>query len=386
MSSIEPRRSRRVAGLLALGAIVALFAATAAPVEAYKGQGDAVIAAAKHAKGRTLSGQGVKLLAGPGATAQNGKLSLPIAELNPVSQPSAQTAAALTFKQGKRSVALTGIHFNLTKGVLSGQLGGAALDVFWLGAAPQVNPTNGTIALSGGKLQLTAAAADVLEDELGLKRALIRKGVGMIWLAAQASPSHSPAKAVSSGTATWGFLSSWRGYVLFADPPYFGSITLSEGATPSGSLMSPATIWNFPAGSGSFESGLFNGPDRLLLQTGGAVKFSKPGHCIMEIKLANPKVTLDGPSSNLVVDLTYDIDKSTGPGTCEDLGPAVSAPGTVFATLNPSAVTPSWSGDGKTVTWTGVPAALTAAGAVPFGSFYKAGTPLEPITVTAGIG
>lgn len=387
MSSNVSRRSRLGAGLVALSAAAALSVGLAAPATALVATGEAVIAPAAHKKGRTLSGQGVKLAVGGTGSSATGKLNLPVGNLEFGTKPSASTGASLTFSKGKKSMIFTDVRFDLAAGTVAGKFNGGEVPIFWLGAAPKANDAAGSIALSEGKLRLNADTAKALKGELGLKRALINKNVGVIWLAAQASPTLGPAKPVTSGTETWGFLASWRGYVLFADPPNFGSITLSEGATPNGSLMSPATTWNFPIGSGSFQTGLYGATDRFVLQGSGAVKFAKPGHCIMEIKLANPRVTFDGANSNLVVDLTYDIDKPLGPpGSCEDLGPAVSVPGTTFATLDPGAVTPSWSGDGKTVTWTGVPAALTTAGAVPFGSFYKAGQALEPITVTAGIG
>ncbi len=379
MSSYESRRRRLGAGLLALSAAVALTAAAATPAGAYKGQGDAVIVAAKHSKGRTLSGQGVKLLAGAGAGWQDGKLTLPIGELNPISQPSAHTTAALTFKRGKRSVSLTGINFNVAKGVLSGQLGGAQTEVFWLGAAPQVNSANGTIVLGAGKLQLTAAAANALKDELGLKRPLVRKNVGMVWLAAHAFPTHGPAQKVTGGSLQWGFLTSWREYIYKElGPGSVGSITTEGGATTVGEPAKPGSYFNFPAGGGSFEQGLFGAGDKLTLNTQGSVKFAKPGHCIVEIKFSDVAVNL-GTSSSIVGDLDYDIDKFNGKG-CDPL-PPVSAPNTELATLG--SVVPSVSGN--TIAWANLPATLTAAAATPFAPTYKAGQALDPATISVQV-
>jgi len=379
MSSTESSRSRLVVALLALSAFVALIAATAAPAEAYKGQGDAVIIAAKHSKGRTLSGQGVQLLAGAGAGSQDGKLTLPIGELNPISQPSAHTVAALTFKKGKRSVSLTGINFNVAKGVLSGQLGGTQTEVFWLGAAPQVNATNGTIVLGGGKLQLTAAAADALHDELGLKRALVRKNVGMVWLAAQASPTHGPVQKVTAGSLDWGFLTSWREYIYKnLGPGSVGSITTEGGATTVGEPAKPGSYFSFPATGGSYQQGLFGAGSKLSLSTQGSVKFAKPGHCIVEIRFSNVVVTL-GNASSIVANLDYDIDKFNGSG-CDPV-PPVSLPNTEIATLG--SVIPSVSGN--TIAWTNVPAALTAAASTPFAPTYKAGHPLDPATISVQV-
>ncbi len=382
MSSTESRRSRLSTSLLALGAAIALTAAIAAPAGAASGQGEAVIAAANHSKGRTLSGQGVKLIAGAGAIAQANRLTLPIAELNPGAQPSAHSGAGLTFKKGRATVALTGIHFDLTAGTLVGKLGDTEVPVFWLGAAPQVNGSAGSIALSAGKLRLTAEAANTLKQELGLERALVRKGVGMIWLSAQAAPTHAPAQAVAAGALDWGFLTSWREYIYRElGPGSIGSITTEDGAIASGDPAKPGSSFSFPSAGGSFQKGLYGASDLLTLKTQGAVKFAKPGHCIIEIKFANVAVTL-GASSAIVADLTYDIDKFNGMG-CEDQ-PAVSVPNTTIATLG--SVTPTYSANGKAVTWTGLPATLTAAAATPFAPQYKAGQVLDPATVTVGLG
>lgn len=381
MSSHESRRSRLLNSLLALGAAAALTAALAAPADAAKGQGDAVIVAANHSKGRTLSGQGVKLLAGTGTVAQSGKLTLPIGELNPSLQPSAHSGAALTFKRGKQSVALTEVRFNLAAGTLIGRLGEAVIPVFWLGAAPQINGTAGSISLSEGKLRLTAEAATALKEELGLKRALIRKNVGMIWLAAQAFPTHGPTQAVTSGSLDWGFLTSWREYIYKnLGPGSVGSITTEGGATTVGEAAKPGSYFSFPANGGSFQQGLYGASDKLSLKTLGSVKFAKPGHCIIEIKFSDVVVTL-GTRSSIVADLDYDIDKFNGMG-CDPV-PPVSLPNTEIATLG--SVAPSYSANGQTVSWANLPATLTAAAATPFAPTYKAGQALDPATITVQV-
>ncbi|HSK50225.1 MAG TPA: HtaA domain-containing protein [Solirubrobacterales bacterium] len=382
-NAISRKRLGTAFGVLAAAAATA--AALAAPAGAVSGQGAAAIRLAQHDQGRTLSGQGVRVLAQTPATQTGNELTLPISELD-LAKPSTNATGSLTFKRGKRTVVFGSLRFDLAAGTLVGTGEDGELALLKLGAAPAVDATAGTATLIGGKLRLTKELAVLLRDELRLKRALVHKGVGMAWLSAKANPTHAPAQALVSSNVNWGFLASWRGYVLFADAPPFGTLTPSEGATPTGSPMSPATTWNFPGIGGGFEKGLYGGSDRLSVNAGGAVTFAKAKHCIMEIKLANPRVVLEGTASSLVVDLTYNVDKPTGPGTCEDLGAPVSAPNTTFATLNPGAVAPSWSADGKTVTWTKVPAALTAAGTAPFGSFYKAGQELEPITITATIG
>ncbi len=371
---------------LTLAAIAALLA-IAAPAQAASGQGTAAIMAAEHSKGRTLSGQGVKVLAATPATKSGRTLNLPISAVDPGKAPSATAEGSLSFKRGKKSVQLSGLRFDLATGTLRGKLGDAEIDVFKLGAAANVNGNSGAVSLNEAQLRLTAEAASALKQKLGLKRALRRDGVGMVWLAAKANPTHEAAKTVSAGSADWGVLASWRAYVLGQQGPPMskGTITVEGGATANGTLSEAGAFFGFPANGGSFVKGLYGAADKLTLKTQGSVVFAKPFHCIIAIDLADLEVVIDGANSALVVgDYGYDIDEFNGMA-CVDK-PAVLASGTKFATLDPSAVTPSYSADGKTVTWSGIPATLTAAGAVPFSPSYKAGQVLDPITVTVTTG
>ena len=384
MSSNDPSRSRLASGLLALAAVAALTAAFAAPAGAVSGQGNGVFVTASHDKGRTLSGQGVQLLAsGTGASAEGNKLTLPIAEVSPAgSQPSATSAASLVFKHGKQAVTFTDVRFDLSAGKLVGKLGGSEAPIFWVEGAPQVNATTGAVSLSGGKLRLNGGTAKTLGDELGLERTLNPQGVGMVWLAAKANPTQVK-KAVASGALEWGFLTSWREYIYKElGPKTVGEISTEGGATISGEVAKPGSFFTFPSSGGTYHEGLYGAASTLALNTQGAVKFAKPGHCIIEIKLSNLQANINGANSSIVGDLSYDIDKFTGKA-CEDQ-PPVSAPGTTIATLNASGIVPSHSGN--TVTWANVPATLTAAAATPFAPQYKAGQALDPVTITVGVG
>ncbi len=392
MSSNEPRRSRLVASLLALAATAAMATALAAPAAAASGQGEAVIVVAKHSKGRTLSGQGVKLLPGTGATGQADRLTLPIAALDPGAQPSATSSAGLNFKRGKKTMALSGIRFDLAAGTLVGKLGESEIPVFKLGAAPIVSADS--VGLEEGKLQLTSEAASALERKLGLERNLTKRGVGMVWLAARTGatapaapapeplkPPYAAAKAIVSGGADWGVLASWRSYVLGNfGPGSVGTITTAEGATSTGTLSESSAFFSFPAASGSYEKGLGGNADRLTLHTAGSVKFAKPGHCIVEVKLSDLELTIDGANSGIDLDSIYDIDTPAGM-SCTDV-PAVPTAGVDFATLDVSAVSPTYSAGDKTITWSAIPAKLTAAGAAAFGAGYPDGQQLDPVTIS----
>ncbi|HEX6152684.1 MAG TPA: HtaA domain-containing protein, partial [Solirubrobacterales bacterium] len=177
----------------------------------------------------------------------------------------------------------------------------------------------------------------------------------------------------------------WRNYILNVPPA--GTITTADGATANGSLSAPSGYFGFPTAGGdtaSFERGLDGATDKLVLQTEGSVKFAKPAHCIVEVKLADLLVTLDGAASSIVLDSVYDIDT---PPTCTDQ-PAVPSEDVEFASLDLSGIAPVYSDGGKTVTWSGIPAKLTAEGSTAFGlsGQYEEGHALDPVTVTVGLG
>lgn len=386
MSSNESRRSRLTASLLALAATCALGAVLAAPAGAFSATGNAVFVTASHDQGRTLSGQGVKLLVGNGGSAQGNKLTLPVAEVNPVgTQPSATSLASLTFKKGKASVVFSDVRFNLSAGTIAGKLAGTETSIFRVEGAPQVNSGSGAISLSAGKLRLIGTTAQNLKTELALERALNPKGVGQVWLAAQAKPIQIK-RAVTSGNIDWDFLASWREYIYKElGPGSVGSITTEGGATTVGEPGKAGSYFVFPSAGGSLEEGLFGASTTLpSFKTSGSVKFAKPGHCIIEIRFSNLEARINGASSGLFGDLNYNVFKPVGK-TCEPQ-PAGALTGVEIASLNASGVTPVYSNGGKTVTWANIPATLSASAVAPFASMYKAGQMLDPVTVSVGIG
>jgi hypothetical protein len=386
MSSKQSSKSGVRRALVVLAVLVAAVGTLAAPASAAPGSGTVAIVLAQHDRGRTLSGQGVDIVAGAPAGKDGRTLTLPISNVDPAAPVSAMSDGWLRFKRGKRGVNLTGLSFDLSAGTLSGKLGEEQLDVLQLGAAANANASAGSVVLGGGKLRLTAEAATALSQKLGLERSLRRDGVGMAWLRAQANPTHEAAKAVVSGSAAWGILASWRAYVLGQQGPPMskGSITVAGGATANGTLSEASGFFGFPATSGTYEKGLYGAADKLLLRTQGSVKFAKPFHCIVEVRVADLELRLDGANSSIALDADYDVDKPEGM-TCGPL-PPVATDDVTFATLDPSGVAPTYSADGKTVTWTAIPATLTSAGATAFGTGHKAGLALDPVTVSAAIG
>lgn len=377
MSRTKTLKRRAGAAIAALAATVAGAALLASPAAAASAGGEAFLKPAQHDKGRTLSGQGVAIVAGSGAGTANGMVSLPLSSLDGTT---AGTSASLSFERGKRSLALTGISFDLANGTLNGTLGGQQLAVFKLGGAVTAHP--GGFSLQGGKLSLTGPAAAALKQRLGLQRALVRRAVGMAWLSAQLTPAAAPTPApveppkpsaasrIVGGSIGWGFVSSWRGYVLMSPPA--GSEEVLEGATATGPLTSPATTFGFAASGGTYTAATGSAPVELSLATTGSVKWAKPGHGISEVKLANLEIELGSSGSWLVADVSTNFG---APQVSDDVR---------FASLDPSGV--SAAVNGSSITWTAVPATLTAEGAASFAGFYQAGKQLEPVTFTAELG
>ena len=167
------------------------------------------------------------------------------------------------------------------------------------------------------------------------------------------------AQGVHGATLSWGVSDRFRAYVT--GPIAKGSVSTS-GVQDSGS----AFAWS--GGKGSFNTDLGKGRASL----GGSVSFS--GHeGILDLRISNPRVVVDGSSGTLVVDVqSSDME-----------GNKSSSSGVAFASLDLSG---KKSTSGSTITWNGAPATLTAAGAKAFAGFYEAGTALAPVTFAFPVG
>ncbi len=365
---------------MTLGALACVWLLTASTAGAASGHGSAELKLAQHDKGRTLSGQGGKLLAGAGATLAGGKLTLPVTELDPA-KATAAASGSIGFSKGDREVTLSAIHFDFAAGTLSGLLDGQETAVFKLGQG-QLTPAAGSLRLSEAVLRFTPEAAQVVREKLGLTRALRHNGVGMLWLGAQLTAPHKidpdPPKPtpvvrpVVSGGIDWGFKASWRAYVLTAPPA--GSQEVLAGATATGPLASPATTYGFPGTGGSLTAVPGGAVDALALTGAGAVKWAKPGHGINEVRFSDLEIEIGSDGSWLIGDVKTEI------------GPPAESDDVRIAELETSAVTPVWSAGDSTVTWSEVPATLTEEGAASFSGFYEAGAELDPVTITAELG
>lgn len=167
------------------------------------------------------------------------------------------------------------------------------------------------------------------------------------------------ANGVSSGSLTWGVKSSFRSYI--SGPIAQGSVSLNGTSQNGGG----AYVWN--GGSGAYNAETGQG----RASYSGSVHFTGHGGQL-DLLIANPSVRVTVPTSaHLIANVT-----SKGLD-----GPGVNASGVVIATLS-GTVTAS----GETVSASGMSASLTAAGAEAFGGFYQAGTAMDPVSFTIGLG
>ena len=161
--------------------------------------------------------------------------------------------------------------------------------------------------------------------------------------------------ASAAGQLVWGVKASFSSYITSIAA---GTIAVSDGAGTSGKAFT------FSQASKDFDG------TTGTVGYAGAVRFS--GHDgALDLKLSNPKITVTGPASAvLVVDVV-------GTGLT---GGTVDLNGVEFATLTLGA---SSLAKGAT-TWSNAAATLTAAGSEAFSGFYPAGTALDPVSFTIG--
>jgi Htaa len=193
-----------------------------------------------------------------------------------------------------------------------------------------------------------------------LARPVLALAGAALLLAVLAPRAGATVTPIATGTLDWGVKESFRNYIT--GPIAHGSIELGDGATAN-----PDGTYRFPLTAGSYD----DETGSTVASFGGWVRFR--GH----------DGQLDLTISGLRVELTGD-----GPRVLADMSsvpyPAGGAPTTYADTevvsLDLSAVDPAIAGG--TTTWTGIPSALTAAGAPAFGGFYTKGTPFDPVTLT----
>jgi hypothetical protein len=187
---------------------------------------------------------------------------------------------------------------------------------------------------------------------------------------ASATPSASAAAPVpgagceiTGARLTWGFKESFRAYVT-------GSIADGEWTT-SGNAGYQTPSFSWTNGGGAIDPA--SGAGRLAFS--GAVRFTGHGGA-MDTTIANPAVRLDGGArAVLLLDVSgVSMEEAMAGGSERTTSAAVE-----FVQLDLAAGTVTRA-DG-TVTVTGIPASLTAAGQAAFTN-YTAGTAFDPVSLT----
>ncbi|MFC7309775.1 HtaA domain-containing protein [Streptomyces monticola] len=183
--------------------------------------------------------------------------------------------------------------------------------------------------------------------------------------ASPSTPSASAPKpssgtgAVVDGSLSWGLKESFRKYIAAG-----GEVRTAGGAKQ----LSGGSGYEFPYAKADLDSGA----KKLDASFGGSVRFLYKAHGI-DMKFGDIKVETNGAKGTLLVDVT------TPKGTNDDVA---------FATLDLSKA--SYTAKDDVVLLDKVPAKFTAAGAEQFanettGSMYKAGDPIDPVTVALSL-
>ncbi|MEU3752186.1 HtaA domain-containing protein [Streptomyces olivoreticuli] len=197
---------------------------------------------------------------------------------------------------------------------------------------------------------------------LGLLTALLAA------LTPMATAHAAESREISGGRLDWGIKSSFQSYVT--GPAAHGSWELRDGAATEGDNQ-----FRFHSAKGSYDPG--GGAFDASFQ--GGVHFTghkKPdGSYDLDLTLSHPAVGVSGGKGTLYADMT---------GKARGTGEVTTASHVPFASLDLSGVNLRGD-DAAAVTLTNVPATLTAEGEKAFAGYYKAGTALDPVSLSADV-
>ncbi|EYT80770.1 hypothetical protein CF54_23515 [Streptomyces sp. Tu 6176] len=183
----------------------------------------------------------------------------------------------------------------------------------------------------------------------------------------QAPAAQAADRAVQGGRLDWGIKSSFQSYVT--GPIAKGSYSLTQGAATVG-----ASTFRFHSATGSYDGS--TGAFRAAFS--GGVHFTghrqAGGGYQLDLTLSRPTVRVAGSSGTLYVDVVSKA-KGTGAVTTSSQVP--------FASLSLAGI--DMRGAGTSVALNNLPATLTAQGARSFAGYYTAGTPLDPVSLSADV-
>lgn len=191
------------------------------------------------------------------------------------------------------------------------------------------------------------------------RRVLALAAVGCaLFPVATANAQDDPVPITSGAGADWGVKASFRSYVV--GPIAHGAIAVSGGAT-----VNADGTYHFPVKGGVHDP--VTGATVVALA--GAVHFT--GHAgQLDLKITDPRVELTADGSFLYADVASK--------TSLEATEITQFPNVQLSAIDLTGKTPAIAGG--TTTWTGLPQALTAAGAPAFAGFYASGTALDPVS------
>jgi hypothetical protein len=184
--------------------------------------------------------------------------------------------------------------------------------------------------------------------------------IALAGLLVPASAANAAAGDIAGATLSWGFKASFRSYLT--GPIAHGHVT--------GTGVDTATPYGWTGGSGTSASNVVAYPGTLQFQGHQGMVSGDPTAYALDVTLTDVRVKV---TSTTAAELQADVvsrDMSTGA--------LISYPDTVIANLNLAGATNASTA--TTVAYTGVPAALTAAGVPAFANFYAAGSALDPVS------
>lgn len=368
------RRSRSTSCLAVLLALaVAPAAADAATVPA---TGGTTVLAPTAQVSRVLSGAGIAVRGVGGASVRRGRISVPIADgaigsdgATSVLRHADRAGFALRGRRGRATI--TGLRLQLDRTpTIRGRIGsGPRRTIFLLRRTSlQVDAAAGTASGRSLRLRLAPAALRSLRSMLRLPK-LPAGDIARISVAATVDRVAAPGPTVPGSTrvvaghADWGVKQSFRRYLAggFAG----GTTTLADGATANadGSFRFVTATGSHDAATGALDA-----------RFAGTVRFAGHGSgegALLRVEIRRPRITVAAGATQgtLRADVTS---KSLSSGAVVDY------PDVALATLDLGKGRRQVAG--TTVTWTGIPAKLTAAGVPAFADFYHEGDDLDPIS------
>ncbi|MBQ0830093.1 HtaA domain-containing protein [Streptomyces tagetis] len=179
--------------------------------------------------------------------------------------------------------------------------------------------------------------------------------------------AHAENRTVQGGRLDWGIKSSFQSYVT--GPIAKGSYSLTGGAATVG-----GSAFRFHSASGSYDGA--TGAFRAAFS--GGVRFvghptGNGGHQL-DLTISRPTVSISGSSGTLYVDVV---------SKAKDTGAVTTSRQVPFAALSLGGI--DMKGGGTSVVLNNLPATLTSQGAASFAGYYTAGTPLDPVSLSADV-